>query len=840
MKSALACLLTALFVFVLPGSLPAKTVYVNASSGSDANDGLTTNRTANVKVRIPQAGGGWSETDARSASVLMSACTLSDALDTDLAVDTSPTASWFGENSDSHDGTDAACSAPTATYSNSDMSVTVEGPARIGFWWKISGYYGSSVQFLIDESTYQTMYGNGGYETPSWNYYTTVIPSGTHTLTWRYYQDEYSAGSDCGWVDSLSVLPDWPIAHFDSASQTVSEDAGTVVIPVWLDRADTNTVTVSYLIGGTAVNGVDYTVDPASSVSFAPGETQTNLVVTVIDDTTPEPDETVVISLMPGTGVYAGNPSTQTLTIAYNDGMVVATGFQINGGADGTSSRDVSLDFTAANDPTEYAVGEDPTFSNAVWTAFTGTPISYTLSEGYGDKSVWLELRKPYGEGYLVSQPVSGTIVYGPPLDEAIDRTGEIVNTGGQNGGVWYSIMDPTAQGGSRAHSANVVPGHMWAYSWLTTTVTPALPSRLSFVYEKVGNGSLECYIDDQYTPLESYMPGQHTFETDLEPGPHTLRWSAYSDVEGGSGTPGYSLLDAVTLTALPPRVWFATNGQAVAESVGTVPVEVLLERPADTPVTVAYSFSGTASNGIDYILSPTGTVTFAPGETRTNFVVTVIDDTIPEHGEDAVFTLEGGEGCRAGDPAQYTLTILANDGIIDLLSVRLANGDSETTNRTVRVEAFCSEPPAEFMASEDPGFGGASWMAYGVGASYTLSATKGVKTVYVKTRIPLDGGGWSESGALSATVSLVDCTLKDALDTDALITTTTTPSAPWFGQRAVSHDGSDAAQSAPLAPYQYAYSEMSTTVQGPAKVSFWWRISSPASSFKCNTSAVS
>lgn len=43
MKYALTCLLTALFVFALPGSLSAKTVYVNAVSGSDANDGLTTN-----------------------------------------------------------------------------------------------------------------------------------------------------------------------------------------------------------------------------------------------------------------------------------------------------------------------------------------------------------------------------------------------------------------------------------------------------------------------------------------------------------------------------------------------------------------------------------------------------------------------------------------------------------------------------------------------------------------------------------------------------------------------------------------------------------------------------
>ena len=181
MKSALACLLTALFVFVLPGSLPAKTVYVNASSGSDANDGLTTNRTANVKVRIPQAGGGWSETDARSASVLMSACTLSDALDTALAVSTPSGAPWFGESSVTHDGVDAARSAPVGSGSASEMSVTVEGPARVSFWWRVSAYYSSWRQFMIDDSPYSYNYGEGAGMS-MWNHYSTILPAGTHTL----------------------------------------------------------------------------------------------------------------------------------------------------------------------------------------------------------------------------------------------------------------------------------------------------------------------------------------------------------------------------------------------------------------------------------------------------------------------------------------------------------------------------------------------------------------------------------------------------------------------------------------------------------------------------------
>ena len=43
MKSTLAVVLTAFVVFGITDSLDAKTVYVNAVTGSDANDGLTTN-----------------------------------------------------------------------------------------------------------------------------------------------------------------------------------------------------------------------------------------------------------------------------------------------------------------------------------------------------------------------------------------------------------------------------------------------------------------------------------------------------------------------------------------------------------------------------------------------------------------------------------------------------------------------------------------------------------------------------------------------------------------------------------------------------------------------------
>ncbi|MFA7053959.1 MAG: chitobiase/beta-hexosaminidase C-terminal domain-containing protein, partial [Kiritimatiellia bacterium] len=450
---------------------------------------------------------------------------------------------------------------------------------------------------------------------------------------------------------------------------------------------------------------------------------------------------------------------------------------------------------------------------------------------------------KPYGEGYIVSLSASVVIYLGPTLDIAIDQPGADIDTGIMMSGFgtigsrvplsrtpsdteespgWFGILDEEALNGSLARSAVPLAGSSSIDSWLSLLATPTVPSRLTFTYENVGNANLNFYTNNSYVSFDAWEPGPHTFMCDIEPGAHVLRWEASGYGYDGQ-TPGYSTLDAVSLEALPPRVWFLTPTQTVAESAGAVPVDLALEWPCGTPVNVSYLQSGNATAGADYSVSPAGTVTFAPGQTRTNFTVTVINDSAAEPGEFVLFTLSDGDGYRQGVPNQHALTILANDGIIELLQVILENGAAQTTNQTVQLLAVCSESPTDLLLSESPDFTDASWQSYADPVAFALSDGYGVKTVYVKARLALDGGGWSETGVGSATIERVACTLQDALDTD--IAVTSGPDAAWFGQRTISHDGSDAAQSGPLPAYSYAESVMTTTVQGPVKLSFWWRV---------------
>ena len=84
--------------------------------------------------------------------------------------------------------------------------------------------------------------------------------------------------------------------------------------------SSTNALTVNYTVGGTADED-DHGIIPGSSqtIAFAAGSSTVSVTLDPIDDTTVEPDETVVFNLVSGTGYTIGTPSAATGTIANDD-----------------------------------------------------------------------------------------------------------------------------------------------------------------------------------------------------------------------------------------------------------------------------------------------------------------------------------------------------------------------------------------------------------------------------------------------------------------------------------------------------------------------------------------
>ncbi|MDA3926312.1 MAG: chitobiase/beta-hexosaminidase C-terminal domain-containing protein [Kiritimatiellae bacterium] len=623
-----------------------------------------------------------------------------------------------------------------------------------------------------------------------------------------------------------------PVISFAEQSADVSEDNGPVNIGLTLSPTQKTDVTLQLSYSGSATDSDDYTGAHAN-ITFAAYQSETNFFLDIVDDALPEYQESIIVDLQTNSS-FRFNHTVHSINIFDNDGMPEISNFLIDNGTGGCSNRIVTLSFETLNEPTEYAVSEDSAFTNVTWMTIGEQSISYTLSEGYGAKTLWVRVRKPDGAGYLISLPTSASIVYGPALDIAIDWPGVRFATDGGNGEQWFSVSNNVAQGGFLARSGKMLPSYGWIDSWLSLTVTVERASQIVFTVERFSNsGYVDFSRDGETLGMEnSWEPGSHNYAFELEPGERVLQWIFHGWDEGGeSGTQivadNYYTLDAVSLQPLPPRVWFKTDDIFVPETSAASVAEVLLEWPLDQPLTVNYAMSGSADNTLDYTVSGTaGQFVIQAGETNGSFTVTGIDDSEPEHGEVAVFTLADGSAYRVGQPESYEVNILANDGLIDFFELLVEGGVPETTNQVVEIGVEASTIPSHILISENDDFSESEWQEFVPGMTFTLSAGYELKTIYVKVALPKAGGGYEESDVISASIKLVVCTLPVALDTDIAVTTLVNHS--WLGQTNVTHDGVDAARSAELpSVQQYAYSYMSAMVEGPSIVSFWWKVSS-------------
>ena len=106
-----------------------------------------------------------------------------------------------------------------------------------------------------------------------------------------------------------------PVVTVVGSDGTATENnpSDTGVFTVSRTGSTTSALTVSYTIGGTATNGVDYQ-NLSGTVVIAVGQSSAAIIVTPIDDTTVEGNETVVVTL--ANGAYTiGVPSSATVTI---------------------------------------------------------------------------------------------------------------------------------------------------------------------------------------------------------------------------------------------------------------------------------------------------------------------------------------------------------------------------------------------------------------------------------------------------------------------------------------------------------------------------------------------
>jgi hypothetical protein len=130
-----------------------------------------------------------------------------------------------------------------------------------------------------------------------------------------------AAGAVTVTYGKLASVGAFGTVQFSSASRTVSESDGLEIVVVNRTGGAVIAASVDHArTGGTATPDLDFTYS-AGSESWDPGELGSEFfILTVIDDTLDEPNQTVVISLSnPTAGTAIGEPATFTFTIVDND-----------------------------------------------------------------------------------------------------------------------------------------------------------------------------------------------------------------------------------------------------------------------------------------------------------------------------------------------------------------------------------------------------------------------------------------------------------------------------------------------------------------------------------------
>ena len=454
----------------------------------------------------------------------------------------------------------------------------------------------------------------------------------------------------------------------------------------------------------------------------------------------------------------AGNES-----VPVSDGITlkelpVVTTFQINGGAVQTTSRSVTLNNTATGSPTHYMASENSNFSGASWQVYATAP-SFTLSAGFGEKTVYFKVKNAGGE----SAPVSDGITFSRlPAVTAFQ-----INNGAADTESRKVTLNNTATSSPTHYMASENPAFSGA-SWQVYAAAPSFTlsagSGEKTVYFKVKNdvGESEAVSDGitfkeipavtafqinggsaqatsrtvtlnnsatgnptEYMASESSSFADAAWQTYTDALSFTLREgdgkkTVYFKVKNSNGE-SVAVSDSIVLRELPTVVTFLINGGAVQTTSRTVTLNNAATRsPTEYMASESENFKGAAWQ--PYKDAPPFTLSGGYGEKTVYFKV----------------KNSNGESLAVSDRITFnTLPVVT--------SFEINSGAADTVSRTVTLSNTASGGLTHYMASESPGFVGASWQVYTALPTFILSEGYGEKTVYFKVK-----NAYGESEAVS------------------------------------------------------------------------------------------
>jgi hypothetical protein len=455
-------------------------------------------------------------------------------------------------------------------------------------------------------------------------------------------------------------------AWHDSVAEATTADTGKFYFS---RKNSTGDLTVSYAIGGNAINGSDYAALSGTLV-IPDGASGADLVVTPANDTLVEGTETVTLSVLAGSGYGVDIPSTATLYIGDNETLPISVGFQTATGATTEAPgalgeyRDLAVTLTAAS--TEEVT------------------VQYTSGGGTaaGDDIDWT-----FVDAANANTPIpGGTLVFPPGTTSQTVRI-KVRNDGVAEGNETI-ILD--LNNARHARLSSTLEKHT-----LTLSDANDPPARVRFVVAAStrgeGDGTEPLLMAVLDRPLATTATVNYSAsgtasagsDYTLAPGPlvfaagETVKLLPFSLLTDGVpelaetvaitlADPSNSVLGTPATHTLTisdsnrPSVTLAGPAQ-VTESDGTV--EFTISRPGATtlPLEVFFTTSGTAVTPDDFALPP-ASVTIPAGEASAPLLIHLADDANEEADETLVLAVSSDANYDLGPVNQATTTLVDDD----------------------------------------------------------------------------------------------------------------------------------------------------------------------------------
>ncbi len=478
----------------------------------------------------------------------------------------------------------------------------------------------------------------------------------------------------------LNILDDEISVTFSQPQFFVTEAFTSAVISV--DRRGDPSVAFSVGVNtspGTATAGQDY-FNTSLVLNFAAGETNKTFLVSINDDTIPEGDEIVNLTLSnPSSGVTL-QPLPSAQLIIVDDDIGFSFSSAVYSVLESAPNVTITVIRTGSTNP---AVSVDFATSDGTATSLLFTNDYFTITGRLAFAAG--ETSRVFGVTLQNDTIVEGDEFFNLTLANPSPGTG----LGGQPTAIVNIIEDDTGIGFS---SPIYVVNEKGTNAVITVIRTGNSSNAVSARF-RTQNGTATAGVDYvAITTTLSWGSGDATSRTLLIPiaddgvteGIETV--GLFLDLPTGGAT-----IDLTTGTATlnivdnAGSIAFASATYNVVEGDGNAVINLVRSGGSNGTVSVAWSVTGgSAINGQDYFGS-SGTVVFSQGETQKPIIIPINDDSIVEGLESLTLALSNaGGGARVGSPGSALLRIFDNDAGVIVAAGSALVAENLTTNSII------------------------------------------------------------------------------------------------------------------------------------------------------------